>query len=218
VNGQYSEIKNNFIRVSAEQVMAAFEWRKINAYFAPTKSSALTQAMDLIVPGSIVSHGGSITLEQCGIREALLRRGDITFIDPVEPGLERNEQIENRRRGLLSDVFLSGTNAITRNGMIVNRDGIGNRVAALSFGPRKVIIVAGMNKIVSDLEAAYDRIDQVASPMNCERLDRDTPCRETLSCQDCNSDGRICSVTTIIERQSDPDRLHVILVAEDLGF
>jgi len=218
MSDRYTEIKKTFIRTQAEQVMAAFEWRKINPYFAPTKSSALTQVMDLIPADSTVSQGGSITLDQCGIREALLRRSDIKFIDPSDPDMERQEQLENRRRGLLADVYVSGSNAVTRDGLIVNRDGMGNRVAALSYGPRRVIIVVGMNKIVPDLESAYTRIDQIAAPMNCDRLDRDTPCRETLNCRDCSSEGRICSITTIIERQSDPDRLHVILVADDLGF
>lgn len=218
MNQQHSRIRGIYTRALAEQVLAAFEWRKINGLFAPTRASALTQAMELIAPGSTVSQGGSITLDQCGIREALKQRTDITFIDPYDPDLSREQQLENRRRGLTADVFITGTNAITRDGILVNRDGMGNRVAALSFGPRRVIVVAGMNKIVDDIESAGARIDQIAAPMNCERLDRDTPCRETLRCHDCSSVGRICSVTTIIERQSDPDRFFVILTNEELGF
>lgn len=218
MNQKLADINRNYTRTLAEQVMAALEWRKINAYFASTRSAALTQVMELIPPKSTVSQGGSVTLDQCGIREALKRRTDITFIDPYNPEIERQEQIENRRKGLLSDVFITGSNAITRDGIIVNRDGMGNRVAALSFGPNRVIIVIGLNKVVPDLDSAVTRIDQVASPMNCQRLDRDTPCRETLRCHDCNSAERICSVTTIIERQAIPDRMHVVLVAEELGF
>lgn len=218
MNQQYSQIQKTYLRTMAEQVLAAFEWRKINGYFAPTRSSALTQVMDLVPEGSTVSQGGSVTLDQCGIREALKRRTDISFIDPYDANLEREQQLENRRQGLLSDVFITGTNAITRDGIIVNRDGMGNRVAALCFGPRKVILVVGLNKVVPDLESAIARIDQIASPMNCDRLNRETPCRESLRCHDCSSNDRICSVTTMIERQADPDRLHVILVAENLGF
>ncbi len=218
MNDQASRIKEIYTRTLVEQVLATFEWRKINGRFAPTRASALTQVMDLIPAGSSVSQGGSVTLDQCGIREALLRRTDITFIDPYDPSLSREQQIENRRRGLTTDVFIAGTNAITRDGILVNRDGMGNRVAALCFGPKRVIIVAGINKIVDDLESAITRIDQVAAPMNCERLDRDTPCRETLRCHDCTEPGRICCVTSIIERQTDPARMHVIIVDENLGF
>lgn len=214
----HSRVRDVFTRTLAEQVLAAFEWRKINGCYAPTRASALTQVMDLVPPGSTVSQGGSITLDQCGIRDALRKRTDITFIDPYDPGIPREQQLENRRRGLLADVFITGANAITRDGILVNRDGMGNRVAALSFGPKRVIVVAGLNKIVDDIESAITRIDQVAAPMNCERLERDTPCRETLRCHDCTSSERICSVTTIIERQADPDRMHVILVNDNLGF
>jgi L-lactate utilization protein LutB len=215
---EVSRIKEMFTRTLAEQVLAAFEWRKINGRYAPTRASALTQAMELIPEGSTVCQGGSVSLDQCGIREALQQRNDITFIDPYDPKLSREQQLQNRREGLLADVFITGANAITRDGILVNRDGMGNRVAALSFGPARVIVVAGLNKIVDDIESAITRIDQVASPMNCERLDRDTPCRETLRCHDCTSPERICSVTTFIERQADPKRFYVILVNDTLGF
>lgn len=218
MNDAASRLTDIYTRTLVEQVLATFEWRKFNGRFAPTRASALTQAMELIPPGSAVCQGGSVTLDQCCIRDALRRRTDITFIDPYDPELSRDRQIENRRRGLTADVFICGTNAITRDGMLVNRDGMGNRVAALAFGPKKVIVVAGINKIVDDLDSAVARIDQVAAPMNCERLDRDTPCRETLRCHDCTGPGRICCVTSVIERQSDPDRLHIILVGEHLGF
>lgn len=218
MNNQYIKIQETFDRTLAEQVLAAFEWRKINGRYAPTRASALTQAMELIPEGSAVSQGGSVTLDQCGIRQALQHRDDITFIDPYDPKLSREQQLMNRRKGLLADVFITGANAVTRDGILVNRDGMGNRVAALSFGPSRVIVLAGLNKIVDDIESAITRIDQVASPMNCERLDRDTPCRETLRCHDCISAERICSVTTIIERQADPNRFYVILVNDSVGF
>lgn len=218
MNQRYDEIRNTYIRTLIESVMAAFEWRRINGWYAPTRAAALTRVMDLIPPDSTVCQGGSMTIEQCGIREALIRRGDIQFLDPYDPDLPRETQLDNRRNGLLADVFITGSNAITRDGILVNRDGMGNRVAALSFGPKRVVIVAGINKIVSDLDAAFTRIDQIAAPMNCERLNRDTPCRETLQCHDCATSDRICCVTSIIERQMDPDRMHVILLGEPLGF
>nr|HPQ40262.1 lactate utilization protein [bacterium] len=182
-----SEIRNTYIRTLAEQVMAAFEWRRINSWFAPGRAAALTRVMDLVPGGAVVCQGGSVTVEQCGIREALKRRNDIEFLDPYDPELPREAQLENRRRGLLADVFITGSNAITRDGVLVNRDGMGNRVAALSFGPKRVIIVAGINKIVPDVNTAVARIDQVAAPMNCERLGRDTPCRSSLHCSDCST-------------------------------
>jgi len=218
MNQRYAEIQDTYVRSLAEGVIAAFQWRKINGFFAQSRSEALTRVMDLIPSDSTVSQGGSMTVEQLGVRDALKRRGDIQFLDPYDPDLSREAQLENRRKGMLADVFVTGTNAITRDGILVNRDGMGNRTAALHFGPGRVVIVAGINKIVQDIDAAVGRIDQVAAPMNCERLDRDTPCRKTLQCHDCQTSDRICCVTSIIERQMDTDRLHVILLGEPLGF
>ncbi|MBN1297381.1 lactate utilization protein [bacterium] len=218
MSNRSSNLQSSYIHTLVEQVLSAFEWRRINGYFAPTRAAALTRVMELIPAGSTVSQGGSVTLDETGVREALKMRSDITFLDPYDPALPREKQIQVRRQGMISDVFISGTNAITRDGILVNRDGMGNRVAAIAFGPSRVIIVAGINKIVPDVDSAVMRIDDIAAPMNCMRLNKKTPCRESLRCTDCADDDRICCVTTIIERQTVPDRMHVILVGETLGF
>ncbi len=192
--------------------------RHINGYYAPTRSDARSIALSLIPDGAVVSQGGSITLEETGIRAALLQESRFQFIDPYAPGLSMEDRMALRGKSLLADVFLCSTNAITHDGILVNRDGMANRVAAMAFGPSKVIVVTGLNKVVVDVNAAMLRIDTIAAPMNCYRLNRDTPCLTELECSDCDAEDRICCVTTIIDWQRDKNRMHVILVGEELGF
>lgn len=202
----------------AEQMSEILKSRRINCCYCETAKEASDLVMKMIPKGAVVSQGGSATLDQTGIREALLQRSEITFIDPYADGLSPEEKITRRRQGLTADFFLCSTNAITRNGQLVNRDGMGNRVSAMIFGPRKVVVVAGMNKIVPDIETALARIETVAAPMNTRRLNRKTPCASTLLCEECSSPDRICAATTIIDWQMDPDRMWVILIGESLGF
>lgn len=140
------------------------------------------------------------------------------FIDRNIPGLTPEQVFHLRRETLLCDVFLCSTNAITRDGKLVNIDGIGNRLAALTFGPRKVIVVAGVNKIAKDVEQALERVRDYAAPLHARRRAHKTPCVRTGACSDCRSPDRICCVTTIVEFQKEKDRMTVILVGEDLGL
>ena len=192
--------------------------RRINGQYIPSKSDVTKIVLNMIPDGATVSQGGSMTLEETGIRQALLSEKRFRFIDPYEADLSPEESMKRRAKCLTTDVFICSTNALTRDGILVNRDGIGNRVSAMIFGPAKVIIVAGINKIVDDVESGILRIDTVATPMNARRLNRETPCIHTLECSDCRSEHRICAATSIIEMQMNPDRMHVILVGTALGF
>lgn len=169
-------------------------------------------------PASI-SWGGSATAEQTGIIPALKAQNAIPVIVTSGEELSREEKIENRRRALLCDLFVTGTNAVTADGRLVNLDGIGNRVAALAFGPPHVVVVVGKNKITSTLEEALDRVKNHAALMNIKRFPHlSTPCLKTGRCHDCNSPDRICNVWTVTEKSRPEGRIKIILTDEDLGF
>ncbi len=202
----------------ARMIIERLKERNMRGYFFTHIADARRKCLELIPDNAVVSQGGSMTLDETGIRQALIQSKRFRFSDPYASGLTPDERFERRRKGLLADVFVCSTNAITFDGILVNRDGIGNRVCAMAFGPPKVIVVAGLNKVVADIPAAVRRIDTIAAPMNCIRLNRKTPCYHNLECSECTTNDRICSVTTIIERQWVADRLHVILIGKNLGY
>jgi L-lactate utilization protein LutB len=170
----------------------------------------------LIPEGSSVGLGGSTTLAAMGVPDAL-RAGPWRLIDRYKAG-DWDETMRRYREALDADVFVTGVNAITRAGQLVDMDSSGNRVAATIFGPRRVIVVAGANKVVEDLDAAFARIRMIA-PMNCRRLGHATPCAQTGICSDCAIGERMCNYTGIVHHgMKEPGRFHVILVAEELGF
>jgi L-lactate utilization protein LutB len=194
--------------------MKSLEKNNIKAYFVPDRDKARDLVMSMIGKSDVVGSGGSVTLDECKIRDAL-RKG-YKFLDwfPAKDDQEKNEL---RRRSLTCDVFVCGTNAITMDGKLVNVDGYGNRVAAIIYGPKKVIIVVGKNKITKNIDEAIIRINTVAAPKNCERLNRKTPCVKTGKCMGCSSPDRLCSSLVILEWQRS-QRIHVIIVDEELGF
>ena len=196
----------------------------IPAIYVPTRREAFEKVMSMIPEGSVVGFGDSLTLREIGVVDALAE-GSYTFLNPWAPGIGVEENIALKRQALTSDVFVTGTNALTLDGKIVNVDGHGNRVAAMLFGPTKVIIVVGTNKIVTDLEAALERIRNEAAPLNVLRhpeFDPMPPCGATGVCSDCTSAWRICNKTVIIERQYDNDKygptIMVVIVGEKLGL
>lgn len=165
-----------------------------------------------------VSWGGSMTLAATGIGPEVMANTSLTVINPYEQGISPAEAYERRRQALLVDFYLTGTNAITEDGHLVNLDMIGNRVGALNFGPKSVVVLIGRNKIVPDLENAMLRIKNYVAPVNVMRLDKKTPCITTSVCQDCKSSDRICNVWTITEKSFPKHRIKVVLINEDLGF
>jgi ribosomal protein S18 acetylase RimI-like enzyme len=196
----------------------------IPAVFVRNAGEAFEKVMAMIPEGSKVGIGDSLTLKQIGVIEAL-EKGNYTFFNAWRGGLSQEERLDLQRRSLVADVFLAGTNALTLDGKIVNVDAQGNRTAAMLFGPRKVILVVGVNKIVANLEEALKRIKTVAAPRNVKRkthFNPMPPCGITGECGDCKGPWRICNKTVIIERQFDNERykplITVVIVGEELGL
>ena len=159
-----------------------------------------------------------MTTVALGLWEEVARLPGVKLLNPYEPGISKETALERRRQGLAADFLITSTNAITLDGLLVNLDGTGNRVAAMIFGPRQVILAVGMNKVVRDLEAARERIKRYAAPVNARRVGYKTPCAQTGICSDCSSPQRICNMWSIIEGQPVPGRIHVKLIGENLGY
>ena len=207
--------KANEIKI--KRVIKNLEKRNIAGYYCETKEEAAEQVLKLIPQEATVSWGGSMTLGETGIKEALAA-GNYNVNDPYSCS-DPAESMEAKRKALCADVFLSSANAITMDGEIVNIDGNGNRVAAIVFGPKKVILVAGANKLVFDERDAIDRIKNDACPPNCVRLGRETPCAITGKCGECLPKGQtICCHTVTTRGSLIDDRMHVVLINESLGY
>jgi L-lactate utilization protein LutB len=200
-----------------DEMVAKFKSKNIDVVQVKNKKEASEFILKMIPNGSKIGYGGSVTLEQVGVLEKI-KTSDFVLFDRSKVFMRNRDGYELAQKALLSDFFLSGANAVTLDGKIVNRDKYGNRVGAQIFGPEHVIIVVGKNKIVKNLEEAIKRIENVAAPLNTKRLNLKTPCVQTGKCMDCSSPERICYVTTIIEGQAKPGRMTLIIVDEDLGF
>ncbi len=197
-------------------------------FVVETKDEILPLLKKLIMEGSSVGVGGSVTLDEISVIP-FLREGPYKFFDRYAEGLSRPEAVEIMRQALLADVFLTSSNAVTENGELYNVDGNGNRVAALCFGPKNVIVVIGANKIVKDIKAAEQRVKKIASPKNCNRLSLESPCAklgecvsieksERQMCDGCNSESRICCSYVVSAYQRNKDRIKVIICKENMGY
>ena len=207
--------KANELRMKT--VIKNLEKRNITGYYCETAADAAKQIKALIPEGSEVAWGGSLTLDQIGIK-TILKEGNYNVNDPMSYA-DPAEGREARRQALLSDVFITGVNAVTMDGEIVNIDGVGNRVAAIVFGPKKVIMVAGANKLVLDEKDAVDRIKCDACPPNVTRLGRKTPCAVTGKCAECLIKGETICCQTLTTRFSGIEgRMHLVLVNDILGY
>ena len=211
--------KNKFeiIRLRMERTAEALRKNNMFCECADSKEEALEIVSELINDGDTVAVGGSMTLFEAGIID-MLRDGSYNFIDRYQSGLTKEEIQDIYVKSFAADVYLSSTNAITEKGELYNIDGNGNRVAAMLYGPKSVIVVAGYNKIVKDIEAAKVRVEEVAAPANCVRLNMGTPCVTAGKCCHCASENKICADTVIMGRQRVKDRIKVILVGEELGY
>jgi hypothetical protein len=165
-----------------------------------------------------VSFGGSMTLAATALPALLGTRPNLAVIDTLDYAVPAEELYERRRQALLCDLFVTGTNAVTQDGKLVNLDMIGNRACAINFGPRHVVVLAGRNKLVVDVAAAMARVKNYAAPVNAMRLSKKTPCVATARCEDCGSPQRICNVWTITEKCFPRGRITVVLINQDLGF
>ncbi|MBR5308876.1 MAG: lactate utilization protein [Clostridia bacterium] len=209
--------KQKAYELKMQTTAEALEKNNFSAYCVKTKEEAVEKLISLMNKGDKVGVGGSATLNELGIIN-LLRGGDYDFVDRYEEGLTREQMVEKLRESLLTDVFITSTNAVTEKGELYNVDGNANRVAAMLFGPKSVIVIAGCNKIVRDLAEAEQRVKTIAAPANCVRLGRNTPCTKVGTCMDCRSEDRICADRVIMSRQVQKGRVKVILVAEELGY
>lgn len=210
--------QKNFREKIAAVIIRNLNKRRMAASYYPDVPQAREAVLAMIPPGSTVSRTGSMSLVEMGLWAELAKNPDVKVIDPYAPNLAPETAAELRRQGLLADIMITSSNALTLDGKIVNLDGFGNRVAAMCFGPTKVILVIGMNKVVPDLDSALARVKHVAAPINAIRLSRATPCVETGLCTDCKSPERICYMWSIIEGHLVENRIHVVLVGEDLGY
>jgi hypothetical protein len=211
----------NYWQLRLAALQERLKKNNFEALVVQSPSEAAQYVLDQLLPAlkpASVAYGGSLTLHATGLLEALADRKGLNLISPNAPGISSREKIELRRQGLLVDLYLTGTNAVTEDGRLVNLDMIGNRVAALTFGPKKVVVVVGRNKITADLETAMYRIKDYAAPANAMRLDCKTPCVKTSECADCKSPGRICNTWTITEKSYPKGRITIILVNGVLGL
>jgi len=206
-----------FREKQVERTIEALKKNRFEALFVPDSKSALEEVMKRIPDGTTVGIGGSVTLAQVGILDALKNR-KVQLIWPFQQAKNEEERLELIRKSFSSDIFLSGTNAITEDGKLFNIDATGNRVAAMFIGPKKVIVVCGINKIVKDIEAAEKRVKEWAAPQNAKRLNRKTPCTETGVCADCSSPDRICNIYVTLAKKPSRTEVTVILVGEQLGI
>ena len=201
----------------AEKMIKNLKRRNMEAFYCPTGKNAVEKVSELIADGSTVTWGGTATIRDLGIPQTLKNRSTLNVLDrdSVETP---EEKVQMYLKAFTADVYLTSANAISEDGVIVNIDGNGNRVAAISWGPKKVIFVIGLNKVAQTIEAAIAKARGIASPINSQRFDINTPCRIDGTCHNCNSPESICSYVHILRNSRNGNRHIVILVGEDLGY
>ncbi len=197
----------------AKEIIKGLESRNMKGYYAATREDALKIALDIIPEGSTITQGGSVSVEEIGLVDAL-RKGNYQY--------KRREEFDDVNEAALfaftADFFIGSTNAMTNDGILVNIDGNSNRVSAYAFGPKKVLLVVGMNKVCGDQDSAMKRARNDAATINCQRFGLNTPCSKTGKCADCKSHDTICCQFLITRFSRHDDRIHVILVDDTLGF
>jgi L-lactate utilization protein LutB len=200
---------------------AALESNNFEVFVAGNKDEAYKIVIEDIMPplnARTISWGGSMTFKATGLYKDLKNNSNLEVLDTFDKKIPQDEKNELRRRALLVDLFITGTNAVTETGQLVNLDMIGNRIGALTFGPKWVIILVGRNKIAADLDEAMFRVKNYVAPVNSMRLDKKTPCVKTSYCEECKSPDRICNTWTITEKSFPKGRVKVVLINEDLGL
>lgn len=203
--------------VNLEIVVENLKKNNFAVHVAENKEEGAQIVRSLIEKGATIGVGGSVTIDQLNILDGLEAEGHLIF-NHNKAGLTPQQVLDFRRRELTCDVFLTSTNALTEKGELVNIDGVGNRVAALTFGPKRVVVATGINKIVADVHAGIARIGSVAAPLNNKRLKKDMPCTKVGHCVDCQLPGRICNVTTITKKRPPLTDIHIVLIKEELGY
>lgn len=211
-----SDPKQKYYEKRAQVLLKNLTSRGFEAYYCADKDQARAKALELIPKGASVGWGGCASAEQIGLVDAV-RKGNYTAMDR-DTAATPQERVKIMKQCLGADVFLTGANALSLDGQMVNIDGNGNRVAAVVYGPDSVLVIAGMNKVCDTLDAAVTRARTIAAPMNKQRFDSKTPCEVTGACADCKSDSCICNQILITRNCRPAGRIKVILVGEELGF
>ncbi len=213
--------KENYWAIRLRQAAEALQANNFDATIHAAPRDAAAHLMEAVLPAGwtgSVGLGGSQTVIASGILDMLKARPGVNLIDTYDRSRPREEIIEMRRQSLLADLFIASSNAVTMAGQLLNLDMIGNRVGAIHFGPRKVALFVGRNKLCDTMEQARERVKHLASPMNTMRIGSKTPCVKTARCSECKSPERICNVWTVTEKSYPPQRIHVLLINQDLGF
>lgn len=211
----------NYWKIRLANLKEALKANNFEVFVADNTEDAKKVVLEQIIPrtgAKSVSWGGSMTLVSTGLYDALKGSTDMEVLDTYDKKLSPEESLERRRQSLLVDLFLTGTNAVTESGQLVNLDMIGNRIGGITFGPKHVIILVGRNKITTDLEEAMSRIKDYVAPVNSMRLDKKTPCAKTSYCEECKSPDRVCNSWVITEKSFPKGRVKVVLINQDLGF
>ncbi len=209
-------IQQQGFELTANSIIKELKKRNIDGYFCASSKEACDLVLSLLPKNASIGWGGSETIKECGLMDAIQNK-EYTLIDRATAKTPE-ERREIFGKTVMADAFLMSTNAITENGELVNIDGASNRLSCLLHGPKEVYVLVGMNKLTKDVPAAIGRIRNVACPANTLRLKRNTPCSLTGKCGDCFGDDSICSNIVITRRSSLPDRIKVILIAENLGY
>ncbi|MFA6507419.1 MAG: lactate utilization protein [Treponemataceae bacterium] len=212
-----SEVKRWQTDALGEAAVEALKKNDFDAVYFSNREQAVEFVLGFVKSGAEVGFGGSMTVAALGIKDKAKAKGAVT-LDHGEAALTPEQKADYRRRQQLCDLFLCSTNALTLDGMLVNVDGNGNRTNAMTFGPKKVIVVAGVNKIVSDEDAANERIRRYAAPLNNKRLNMPNPCVKAGVCCDCKGKTRICKIYSTLRRKPSATDFTVVIIGEELGF
>jgi L-lactate utilization protein LutB len=211
----------NYWQVRLTELKNELEGNNFEVYIADDTVEAKKIVLEEILPKSeakSVAWGGSMTFLATGLYQAIKENSDLEILDTFDKSISREEMAERRRQSLLVDLFITGTNAITEAGQLVNLDMTGNRIGGITYGPKSVIIMVGRNKVVPDLEEAMARVKDYVAPINATRLGMKTPCAKTSYCEECSSPQRICNTWTITEKCFPKGRVKIVLINQDLGF
>lgn len=200
----------------SQKIIQGLKSRNMEGYYAETKEAALKKALELIPEGSSIGWGGSVSIEEIGLKAAVCSGNYTVYNRDICTEFEEKRDMELKISG--TDYFLVSSNAITEDGILVNIDGMANRVSSIAYGPRNVVMIIGMNKVVRSVEDAVSRVRNEASPINAQRFPIDTPCKKTGACFDCQSPDCICCQILITRFSKIPNRIKVILVNDVLGF
>lgn len=209
-----NRVKRN--KMLGEQIIKNLKSRNMEGYYAETKEDALKKALELIPEGASVAWGGSMSIQEIGLKEAVCKGNYTAYNREDAKTAEEKRKIELATYD--ADYFLTSTNALSEDGVLVNIDGNSNRVSAIAYGPRNVLMVVGMNKVVKDAQTAVSRARNEAAPINAQRFGLNTPCSKTGACFDCKNPDTICCQFLVTRYSKHEGRIKIILVNEDLGF